>query len=205
MDKMAPVVRFIERLCTHLNDRFPEDNKLCNWCIFDYSCIEQANFNFGLNELQQLLKQFSYFFHCYGLGHEKDTLNAYNDFKFLAKETFEAVGIVGLSDLAGICFRHEKFSTILCLLQISSSFQASSANCERGFSIMNRIKTKNRCRLEPYHLDQLMMVKSVLTTTSETTEDDSDYESATYHHSAVNLDKVYNHWKNTKTRKSNLN
>ena len=65
MDKMAPVVRFIERLCTHLKDRFPEDNKLCNWCIFDFSCIKQANFNFGLNELLQLLKQFNYFFHCY--------------------------------------------------------------------------------------------------------------------------------------------
>ena len=29
MDKMAPVVRFIKRLCAHLKDRFPEDNKLC--------------------------------------------------------------------------------------------------------------------------------------------------------------------------------
>ena len=207
MDKMAPVVKFIERLCTHLQDRFPEDSKLCNWCIFDYSRIKQANFNFGLNKLQQLLKQFCYFFHCYGPGHERDTgtLNAYNDFKFLAKETFKAGGIVGLSDLAGICFRHEKFSIILCLLQICSSFQASSADCERGFSTMSRIKTKNRCRLEPYHLEQLMMVKSVLTTTSKTTQDDSDDESATYHDSAINLNKVCKHWKNTKTRRSNLN
>ena len=54
MDEMAPVVSFIERLCTHLKDRFPEDSTLCNWCILDYSCIKQANFNFGLNELQQL-------------------------------------------------------------------------------------------------------------------------------------------------------
>ena len=142
------------------------------YCIFDYICIKQANFKFGLNELQQLLKQFSYFFHCYGPGHESDTLNAYNDFKFLAKETFKAGSNVGISSLAGICFRHEKFSTILCLLQICSSFQAFSADYERGFSIMNRIKTKNRCRQEPYHLDQLMMVKSVLTTTSEITEND---------------------------------
>ena len=202
---MAPVGSFIESHCTHLKDRFPEDNKLCNWCIFDYSCLKQSNFNFGLNELQQLLKQFSYFFHCYGPGRESDSLNAYNDFKFLAKETFKAGGNVGSNDLGGICFRHEKFSTLLCFLQICSSFQASSADCERDFSIMNRIKTKNRCRLEPYHLDQLMMVKSVLTTTSETTEDDSDDESATYHDSAINLDKVYKHWKSIKTRKSNLN
>ena len=94
MDEMAPVVRFIERLCTRLKDRFPEDNRLCNCCIFDYSCIKQANFNFGLNELQQLLKQFRCFFHCYGPGHESDTLNAYNDFKFSAKETFKAGGNV---------------------------------------------------------------------------------------------------------------
>ena len=122
VDKMAPVVRFIERLCTHFEDRFPENNKLCNWCVFDYSCIKQTNFNFCLNELQQLLKQFSYFFHCHDPGHESDIPNAYNDFKFLAKETFEAGSNVGLSDLAGICFRHENFSTILCLLQICSSF-----------------------------------------------------------------------------------
>ena len=54
---------------------------------------------------------------------------------------------------------------------------------------MNRIKTKNRSRLE---LDQLMMVQSVLTTSSETTEDDSDDELATYHDSAISLEKCTN-------------
>ena len=78
IDKMAPVVKFIERLCTHLKDQFPEDNRLCNWCIFEYSCINQANFNFGRNKLQQLLKQFSYFFHCYGPGHKSDTPNQWS-------------------------------------------------------------------------------------------------------------------------------
>ena len=37
------------------------------------------------------------------------------------------------------------------------------------------------------------MVKNVLTTTSETTEDDSDDESAICHDSAINLDKVHKH------------
>ena len=110
MDKMAPVVRFIERLCTHLKDRFLEDNRLCNCCIFDYSCIKQANFNFGLNELQQLLKQFSYFFHCYGPGRESDTLNAYNDFKFLAKERFKA-GRNGLSQRSANSGSRPKFGS----------------------------------------------------------------------------------------------
>ena len=69
---------------------------------------------------------------------------------------------------------------------------------------MNRIKTKNRCRLEPYHLDQLMMVKSIITA-SGTADDESDDESATYEVSAINIDKVYKHWKTTKTRRNYLN
>ena len=51
---------------------------------------------------------------------------------------------------------------------------------------MNRIKTKNRCRLEPYRLDQLMMVKSTITA-SGTADDESDDESATYEDSAINI------------------
>ena len=79
------------------------------WCIFDYNRIIQADFDFGLNEINELLKQFSCFFHCQGSRHESDTRSAYNDFKFLAKEMFKARGSVGLSDLVRICFRHEKF------------------------------------------------------------------------------------------------
>ena len=76
MEEMAPVVRFIERLCTHLKDRFPDDDKLSYWCIFDYSCIKQVDFDFGLNELEEHLKQFSCFFHCHGPGHESNARNA---------------------------------------------------------------------------------------------------------------------------------
>ena len=56
MDKMAPVVRFIERLCTHLNDRFPEDNKLCNWCIFDLQLHKTSQFQFWLKRVTTTLK-----------------------------------------------------------------------------------------------------------------------------------------------------
>ena len=64
---------------------------------------------------------------------------------------------------------------------------------------MNRIKTKSRCRLEPYHLDQLMTVKSIITASGT-----ADDESATYEDSAINIDKVYKHWKTTKTRRNYL-
>ena len=82
---MAPVARFIERLCTHLKHRFPEDNKQSYWFIFDCSCIKQADFHIGLNELEELLNRFSCFFDCHDLGNESDIRNAYDSFKLWAK------------------------------------------------------------------------------------------------------------------------
>ena len=97
---------------------------------------------------------------------------------FGQKEKYKASSSVGLCDLAGTCFRREKCSIILSLLQMSSSFRAYSADCERGFHIINRFKTKNRCRLDPYPTGQLMMVKSALATASETTYHKRDNELA---------------------------
>ena len=53
-EEIASLVRFIERLCTHLKDLFPDDDKLSNCCVFDYSCIKQADFDFGLNKVEEL-------------------------------------------------------------------------------------------------------------------------------------------------------
>ena len=84
-----------------------------------------------------------------------------------------------------LTFGHDTFATILCLLQIYSSFQASCADSERGFSLMSRVKTKNRCRLDCYHLNQLMMTKSVLTIAKKSVDDKSDDESAAYQEPAI--------------------
>jgi len=46
------------------------------------------------------------------------------------------------------------------LLDICGTFQASGAECERGFSLINAIKTKSRNRLEADHLDMLMRIKA---------------------------------------------
>ena len=70
-------------------------------------------------------------------------------------------------------------------MDICDTFQASSADCERGFSLMNRIKTKSRNRLEVTHLDHLMRIKS-------RQEEDG---------AAISVDKVYNHWRSEKDRR----
>lgn len=56
--------------------------------------------------------------------------------------------------------RCEELKEISQLVVICATFQASSADCERGFSLMNHIKIASRNRLEVAHLDQLMRIKS---------------------------------------------
>lgn len=52
----------------------------------------------------------------------------------------------------------EELRAVSQLVDICGTFQASSA--ERGFCLINRIKTTSRNRLEASHLDQLMQIKS---------------------------------------------
>ena len=151
----------------HLNDRFPESEKLQLSCIFDVNVIRNADFCFGHNQVELLVKQYKNFLpaqdqqqlEANATDFIDKTKNAYKDLKYIVKASS---GNKTLKDLVGICLKDKKFSTILCFIEVCSSFQASSADCERGFSLMNLIK-KNRNRLEPPHLDQIMMINEVKT------------------------------------------
>ena len=74
------------------------------------------------------------------------------------------------------------------LLDICSTFQASSADCERGFSLMNSLETKSRNRLEVNHLDNLMRIKFCLS-----------FENT------IDLDAVYKRWMTHKDKREILN
>ena len=52
------------------------------------------------------------------------------------------------SEIADIAINDEQFNLLSMLFDICSTFQASSADCKRGFSLMNNIKVKSRCRLD---------------------------------------------------------
>jgi len=80
--------------------------------------------------------------------------------------------------------KEECFNELSVLIDICGTFQASSADCERGFSTMNAIKTNSRNRLEVDNLEKIMRIKLHL---------DSE--------KIVDLDKVYLHWKNIKARR----
>ena len=73
------------------------------------------------------------------------------------------------------------------LVDIGGTFLASSVECERGFSLLNSIKTKQRNRLGEEHLDMIMRVKSY--------EQDG---------CAVDKAKVYEEWVSRKDRREKV-
>lgn len=76
------------------------------------------------------------------------------------KQKLKQGSINTFSDMVAATLRCEELKEISQLVDICATFQASRADCERGFSLMNHIKTASRNRLEVAHLDQLMRIKS---------------------------------------------
>lgn len=89
-------------------------------------------------------------------------------------------------EMVRFVINEEQYADIAVLVDICATFLASSADCERGFSLMNAIKTKSRNRLEELHLDMLMRIKS--------------YQNDGHQ---VNLDTVYKRWLSLKDRRQN--
>ena len=56
----------------------------------------------------------------------------------------------------------KQFNLLTMLIDICCTFQASSADCERGFGLMNNIKVKSRNTLDNTKLDRLMRIKLYL-------------------------------------------
>ena len=114
-------------------------------------------------------------------------LAEYNEFKFVLKEKLKSGTLKTFAAIVSYSLREEKFSKLVKLIDICGTFQASSADAERGFSLMNSIKTKSRNRLEVDHLDMLMRIKFYLTSGQ-----------------SVDLDNVYKCWKCNKTRRQKI-
>lgn len=170
--------------------------------IFDVNAICNADFCFGHDQVKTLVKQYKTFLPTQDQQQLEENLtdfidktkNAYNDLKYIVKASS---GNITPKDLAAICFKDEtKFSIILCFIKIFSTFQASSADCKRGFSLINLVKTKDKSRLELTHLDQIMMVKSMINA--------KKFRSQDMNTSEIDLDKVYLHWKGVKRRRRNI-
>lgn len=91
------------------------------------------------------------------------------------------------SDMVTMTLKCKELEDVAKLVDICGTFQASIADIERRFCLMNRIKTKSRNCLQVKNLDQLIRIKSTI-----------------QEEGVINLDRVYNHRKSGKNRRQNL-
>lgn len=183
----ASILRFIERVCDHLQERFPE-GELEEWIAFDHDAIKvQTRFDFGQEDISKLVAKYEHFFESKSKNIRSLVIAEYNEFKFVLKEKLKSGTLKTFADIVSYALGEEKFSKLAKLIDICGTFQASSADAERGFSLMNNIKTKSRNRLEVDHLDKLMRIKFYLTSGQ-----------------SIDLDSVYKCWKGNKTRRQKI-
>uniref|UniRef100_A0A8C5P6F9 Uncharacterized protein n=1 Tax=Leptobrachium leishanense TaxID=445787 RepID=A0A8C5P6F9_9ANUR len=184
----ASVIRFIERVCDHLDRRFPDD-ELLDWKVFELRTLtDVSSYENGQTEIANLAVKYSKL-----LGKtdsdecKKQTCKQYRDFKFIACEKVKAGMFKNFNDIVSYILTEEEFSELALLVDICASFQASSAECERGFSLMNATKTKMRNRLQVDHLDCLIRIKTYLNSGEH-----------------INLDQVYTRWQLTRDRREQI-
>jgi hypothetical protein len=180
----AAILTFIQRVCIHLQERFPE-GEVEEWVAFDTQAIQvQTDFQFGNQELLKLCAKYNHFLTKNGDDTKNMLIKEYNEFKFILNEKIKSGTLKTFSDVVSYGLAEDKFSNLAILLDICGTFQASSVNAERGFSLMNNIKTKSRNRLEADHLDMLMRIKFYLTSGQN-----------------IDLEAVYLFWKSDKNRR----
>ena len=184
-DITRDIIQFIHSLCDHLDARFPV-NSLKEWSAFDIDALQSdISFDYGSTDVAVLAKKYQAILRPQSM----EAINSqYADLKFIVRQKMKAGTISTFSDMVSATLKCEELKDVSQLVDICGTFQASSADCERGFSLMNRIKTTSRNRLQVEHLDQLMRIKSRLEAEGPTTK-------------TINLDKVYNQWKTEKDRR----
>ena len=134
------ITRFVRSACDHLCARFPPDELKC-WSAFDPIALKNCAFDFGVTEVKKLCMQYK---NVINETNDNSITQQYNDFKFLMSEKLISGTITSLSQIADITINDEQFNLLSMLVDICCTFQASSAECKPGFSLINKIKVKSR-------------------------------------------------------------
>ena len=156
--------------------------------MFDIAPLssDTISFDYGSSDVAVLAQKYQAILRPQSVD---DIGSEYADLKYIVRHKLKQGTISAFSDMAAATLKCEELKDVSQLVDICGTFQASSADCERGFSLMNRIKTSSRNRLQVEHLDPLMRIKSRL---------QAEGASAT-----TDLDKVYNQWRTEKDRREN--
>lgn len=149
---------YLAALIKNLHDRFPAMQIISSFSIFDPThlpCNEDDQSQYGVVELGVLLDHYS----SGPLAlHPEAAYEEWKEFKvFLSQSHFS-----NMKELTKFLLctpeREQMFPTISKLLVRGLVLPIATADCERGFSAMNRIKTTPRNRLKTETLEQLMFI-----------------------------------------------
>ncbi|XP_069794897.1 uncharacterized protein [Narcine bancroftii] len=174
----SSLLTFINRLCVHLEERFPED-EVQEWSAFDFSAIADCDFTFGDKQVNALCVKYQDF-----LDESTVIVRQFNDFKFFMQEKIKSKLISNFAQMVAFVLQNEQFCELAKLMDIGGTFLVSSEDCERGFNLMNQLKNTH---LGECHLDMLMRIKS--------------YQ---LDGSSINLDRVYKEWNTMNKMKTSV-
>ncbi|CAM2096228.1 unnamed protein product [Caretta caretta] len=110
------IITFINILCAHLVDRFPED-EVHEWSAFDCAAIVKCDFNFGIHEVKSLCSKYKDL-----LAEEIVIVSQYNDFKFAVAERIKSQLVLSLPDMVIFPHQNKQFQDLAKLMDIGGTF-----------------------------------------------------------------------------------
>ena len=152
--------KYIGTLITGLENRFPDITELSAFSIFDPSKIPSSQEEFavyGTDKLEHIVA-------TYGNGPNADVdggecESEWECLKLLMRSTYSHFTMRQMVKLLSTdSSLRDMFPQLSKLASISALIPVSTAECERAFSAMNRIKTDLRNRLKTSTLDCLMRI-----------------------------------------------
>ncbi|KAK3588441.1 hypothetical protein CHS0354_005531 [Potamilus streckersoni] len=156
---MAAILRFDERMCFRTDSCFPENQQI-EWKLFQTKALSNtAVLDSREKEIVELFSRYRHFLQDTNETCE-ELVRQNRAFRFIISENFKSWLIKTFDDVARFGLNDEQFIMLSRLLDVCATFQASNADCERCFSLMNVIKAKSQNRLETNHLDMMMMINS---------------------------------------------
>ena len=151
---------YLEKLIENMNEQFQAIGVVSAFSIFNPSelpLMQSEVAHYGETELNILLSQYTdgpLQLNC------DDTLSEWKEFRdFLSQQRTSLKTIKDLSEFFLVSTdRKQLFPIMAELIARGLTIPIATADCERGFSAMNRIKTSPRNRLKTKTLEQLMFI-----------------------------------------------
>ncbi|XP_071166178.1 zinc finger protein 862-like [Mytilus edulis] len=148
--------KFIIALSDNIKNRFPDAGLISTFSCFDPSAMKNLDtydLDFYAEEkIQTLAAHFSQ------LMDEETVFQEFNSFKMVIHKNKDKTTQFILQIL--MTKYRQLYPNLARLAEICMLIPASTADCERGFSVLNRVKTRARNRLSQKVLNNLMMVST---------------------------------------------